>query len=262
MPMSNNKLKNLARDFMPARYQPPVKYLYHWLKSSLEPEMKILDQLVKKNDHVIDVGGNRGIYAYRFWKLGAKVEVFEPNLNCAPVLASWAKGKKNINVHPVALSNHSGTTCLHVPVDESGIQHDASGSIETNRSASVHDQEVELRVLDSYHFEGVNFIKIDVEGHESSVIEGAKQTIMSTKPSLLVEIEQRHNGTPILEVFNRILSFGYEGYFLQNGKLVSIDNFLLERDQSTQNMGSTAQRYINNFIFIDKNKIGDIQGLI
>lgn len=255
----NNKLKNLMRDFMPRQYQVPVKYYYNQLNSTLEPEMEILEYLVSKNDRVIDVSGNRGIYAYKFWKLGLRIEIFEPIINCASVLSAWAIGKKNVNVYPVAMSSDTGHKNLYIPVDDSGIEHDASGSVESNRFTSSRDYMVNLDILDNYHFEDVTLIKIDVEGHEYSVIEGATETIKSMKPSLLIEIEQRHSNRPVLEMFTKIINFGYEGYFFDEGKLVSIDKFELTRDQNYQNMGNSTQKYINNFIFLHKSKSNDLK---
>ena len=61
------------------RYQVPVKYWYNWVRGALEAEMNFIEVIVQKNDRVIDIGGNRGIYAYELWRRGALVEVFEPN---------------------------------------------------------------------------------------------------------------------------------------------------------------------------------------
>ncbi|MFT6372355.1 MAG: FkbM family methyltransferase [Gammaproteobacteria bacterium] len=257
-----NKFKTLLRDIIPQRLQVPVKYYFNRFSGGLEPEMEVLKYFVGKGDLVIDVGGNRGIYAYRFWKLSATVEVFEPNINCYHVLSSWVRSKARVNVHHAALSNLDGTALLHVPVDASGIEHDSSGSVETVESDSTQDQQVELRQLDGYHFEDVKFIKIDVEGHESSVIEGAAETIQSMKPSMLIEIEQRHNGMPVLEMFTKILKFGYQGYFLRKGKLVSIDDFELKRDQNPTKLSNSAEEYINNFIFIHKSKVNDFVNIL
>ena len=50
------------------------------------------------------------------------------------------------------------------------------------------------------------FIKIDVEGHELSVINGAKKTIKNLHPTLLIEIfELKH----IKEIYNLFSSQGY-----------------------------------------------------
>lgn len=260
----NNKLKNLLRDFLPRRYQVPVKFNYNRLKSRLEPELDILKALVSKNDLAIDVGGNRGIYAYKLWRLGVKVEVFEPNSDCACVLEAWADGKQGVNVHSVALSSQSGASLLHIPIDESGVEHSASASIEHTDFKNVRDQEVVLKTLDSFGFENVSLIKIDVEGHELGVIEGAKQTIASSKPALLVEIEQRHSSGPIEDTFEKITSFGYEGFFGEKDGLKPLKNFDVDQHQPRQAFETGKGVYINNFLFLHSSKIakGDYSALL
>lgn len=252
-----NKLKNLVRDLLPKNYQVPVKYFYGSLRGTLEDEMKLLKFLVRSHDHVIDIGGNRGIYAYQLWKLGTKVEVFEPNPTCARILSAWAVDKPTVNVHTVALSSHVGSANLHIPIDESGIEHDASASIENTGFLHARDQLVPLQTLDSYQFEDVSLIKIDVEGHEYSVIEGAEATIISSRPALLVEIEQRHNSRPIGEVFEKIIVFGYEGYFMMKGKLMPLKNFNVASNQSMEDFNNSTGVYINNFLFLHQSRLAE-----
>ncbi|MHB8474362.1 MAG: FkbM family methyltransferase [Gammaproteobacteria bacterium] len=255
--LSAHAIKPLVRDLLPVRYQVPVKYWYSWIRGSLEKEMAILGQLLGGRGRVIDVGGNRGIYAYRCWKLGARVEVFEPNPTCLRVLNAWAAGKPRVSVYPVALSNHSGTADLHIPVDESGVEHDASASIEHSGFAHARDQSVELKTLDSYGFNSVDLIKIDVEGHEDSVIDGALVTLASSMPTMLVEIEQRHSGRPVIEVFDKILRLGYLGFFMGINGLTPIEHFDPSRDQSMEKFGGVKGHYINNFVFLHQRRLAN-----
>lgn len=254
--MSKN-LKTLFRDLLPMRYQVPTKYWYGWVRRSLEVEMRFLELIVQNNDRVIDIGGNRGIYAYQLWRRGAKVEVFEPNPSCYRILEAWATDKPNVNVHAVALSSRAGAANLHIPIDGSGVEHDASASIEHSGFAHARDQLVPLQTLDSYQFEDVSLIKIDVEGHEYSVIEGAAKTIASSRPALLIEIEQRHIDRPIGEVFEKILEFGYQGFFMGMQKLTSLENFDVARHQSMENFGTAKDPYINNFLFLHRARLTD-----
>ncbi|MBB4004829.1 FkbM family methyltransferase [Aurantimonas endophytica] len=248
-------IKVMARDSMPRRFQVPAKYWFGVINRSVEAEMGLLEKLVRPGDHVIDVGANRGIYTYRLWRLGARVEVFEPNPACLGVLTSWAAGKPGIAVHPVALSSQAGSASLRVPVDEAGIAHDASGSIEHGGFANAREQDVSMRTLDSFGFTDIGFIKIDVEGHEHSVIEGAVATFAASRPALLVEIEQRHNSRTIADVFGQIASLGYDGYFLAAGKLTALKDFEACRDQAAERFGVANQTYVNNFLFLHRERV-------
>lgn len=87
-------LKIRIRNALPLRAQVPIKYWYDRVKGHTELEMALLPELVSSNSHVADIGANRGCYAYSLDKLGATVEVFEPNLDCLSVLRRWAETKK------------------------------------------------------------------------------------------------------------------------------------------------------------------------
>lgn len=244
-------LKYSARDALPKRYQVPIKYWYGVARGQLEPEMALLPYLVGKNSHVADIGGNRGTYAYRLQKLGARVEVFEPNPLCASILQNWARHIDHVDIHVIALSSTSGNATLHVPIDEHGVEHDASATVEAISEGRSHDIDVALRELDSFGLEDLDFIKIDTEGHESCVLAGGQKTIGASQPALLIEIEQRHNrDEPISAIFERISRLGYRGFFLRDRRLEPIEQFNVTRDQSASAFSKQAGNYFNNFVFL------------
>ena len=249
--------KTVLRDLLPVRYQVPAKYWYGAFRGGLEEEMKFLSLIIKPDDRVIDVGGNRGVYAYNLWRLGATVEVFEPNPTCLSVLTAWAKGKPTVRLHSVALSSHAGSANLHIPVDKLGVEHDASASIENTGFEQSRDELVALRTLDSFDFQRVSLIKIDVEGHEYSVLEGAEATIEASRPALLVEIEKRHSSRPIDDVFAKVQGFGYQGFFLDSGRITALENFDASHHQSMVNFNETKGIYINNFLFLHRDRIAN-----
>ena len=49
-----------------------------------------------------------------------------------------------------------------------------------------------MKTLDSFGFEKISFIKIDVEHHEDFVLEGGRETIRRCRPVMLVEIMGGH----------------------------------------------------------------------
>jgi FkbM family methyltransferase len=59
----------------------------------------------------------------------------------------------------------------------------------------------EARTIDSFGFSDVSLIKIDVEGHEASVLKGAEKTIMTHHPVIFIEVWDKNLGVirPMLE---------------------------------------------------------------
>lgn len=235
--------------------QVPVKYMINKWRSQLEAELQLLPFLVKRGDVVIDIGGNRGQYAYALWRLGSKVEVFEPNPLCARILMAWASSKDSVTVHPVGLSDKAGEAVLHIPVDEFGNEHDASASLGEEISTNTRDEKVQLSFLDSFRFDKVIFVKIDVEGHEYNVLQGGANFFYRQRPTILIEIEQRHNNRPMDEIFGLIQSWGYRGFFLKGRSLVNLERFEAKRDQKIDDFDNNSENYINNFLFLSEDNL-------
>ncbi len=250
------RIKTRVRDSLPGKLQVPVKYWYSRFTRTLEPEMALLPLLVARGDHAIDVGGNFGAYAFRLVRLGARVAVFEPNPLCSQALSLWAAAQSGVAVHPVALSSHAGDADLVIPVDAAGVEHDASASIESIRTVRGRHQRVPIRTLDSFGYRRTALIKIDVEGHEASVLDGALGTIAASQPAMIIEIEQRHLSRPIAAVFDQVRALGYRGYFLDAGQLRPIETFRLAVHQAA---GAGEAGYRNNFLFLaeDRLRAGD-----
>ncbi len=252
--MSNNHLidiiKYRVRQLFPKRFQVPLKFYFNALNNQLEQEFKLLRFIVKQGNTVVDIGGNRGAYAYALYKLGTKVHIFEPNVDCALVLSAWAKGKSSIEVHQLALSDKKGTGTLSVPIDEAGVIHDSSASLEKKNFQGFIQQEVNLSALDELDLGKVNFIKIDVEGHEFNVIKGAINTIKNHQPALLIEIEKRHLNRPFEDTFKVLEDLGYQVFFMENGILNPFRNFIISKHQPIASNLNTAEKYINNFLFL------------
>ncbi len=256
------RIKAAARDAIPAAWRVPAKYWHARITGTLEPEMALLVALVGRGERAIDVGGNFGAYAYALARLDARVEVFEPNPICLRALRAWAADRKRVAIHPFALSAIAGSAALAIPMEADGTEHDAAGSIEPGLGEHARLETVAVRTLDSFGFEDAALIKIDVEGHEAAVIEGALTTIAASSPALLVEIEQRHRVSPIGATFDRFAALGYRGYFLRDGVLLDLARFAVSRDQAATALGSAA--YVNNFLFLAEARVraGDYRAMV
>jgi FkbM family methyltransferase len=93
----------------------------------------------------------------------------------------------DIKIHEVALTNRNhGTIGIQDHPEHGGHNFAVYDSKQIKKSQ--HVVEVPARTIDSYNFDEVDAIKIDVEGSELYVIEGAKDTIDRCRPSVQVEI--------------------------------------------------------------------------
>jgi FkbM family methyltransferase len=95
----------------------------------------------------------------------------------------------DLTVHEVAATNrNTGTIDILDHTDHGGHNHVVLDSSSVKLRPSQNLVPVPARTIDSYNFEDVDAIKIDVEGSELLVIEGAKDTIDRCRPSVQVEI--------------------------------------------------------------------------
>jgi FkbM family methyltransferase len=233
--------KKLADLILPERIHLPLRYHYHKLMGNLDAEMLFVDKLLRQRRRFIDIGANGGIYSFHFSSSFNNVDAFEPQDEISHRLKSL--GKKSVVVHNVALSSVEGDLTFFVPLRDT-----SSASIEA-REGPCEERLIKVKRLDDYDFSDVDLIKVDVEGHEESVLAGGEGTIERNRPVLIVEIEQRHIKKPIEEVFRKPLSLGYDGFYLQNDELKSIDSFAYAVHQEPFLANLMDRRYVNNFVF-------------
>ena len=94
----------------------------------------------------------------------------------------------------MALSNKSGEEELHVPFSSKGFSNQGATLNYKKINGNSKSLFVKSRRLDEYEFSNVGFIKIDVEGYEPNVIEGAMETIKRCRPVITMECFKDHAG--------------------------------------------------------------------
>jgi FkbM family methyltransferase len=216
-----------------------------------EPELKILKSLVDPTKNSVDIGANKGVYTYFLSRLSAHVYAYEPNPELVKFLDRSVRS--NVTVREIALSNTDGQATLSIPVVNNFL-FDQLGSLEHNADpVNGKTYHVPLKRLDDLGHTNVGFMKIDVEGHEAAVIDGALNLLKEQRPILLIEVEQKHHpDRDINEIFTKVLTLGYDGFFLLNGELQSLSNFSKDNYQDIKNYqghASLGKTYICNFIF-------------
>lgn len=246
------------------RLSPSLGVRLRLLRKRLRHDMtlSVLRQLVRPGDQVFDIGAYRGVYTLELARLvGARgrvwaVEPFPPNV---AAMARAVGRRKSVVVCPWAASDHRGRQALAVPVHRG--RH--LGALATLGSVGVSTDAVEIDVRplddalsdDGHDARGVAFIRCDVVGHEASVLAGAAQTLRTSQPALLVEIEQRHQDSPVQGTFDLLQGHGYEGYFLRSSSLFPLESFDLERDQLSRVPAGFVpygmpEGYVHYFLFV------------
>ena len=222
---------------LPLAWRVPARYHALRMSGGIEQEVALLPTLVPENSIAVDVGANQGTYSYRLAGLARSVIAIEPIPFCAATIDAWAKGR-NVAVHCCGVSDVHGVLTLHVPT--------ANGRPISTRASFVRsgsddlDLAVPVVTLDSFDMADVGFIKIDVEGHELSVLKGAEATISRYRPTLLVEIDPIvQPPTQFAAVFNWLSERGYSSYHMSNNGLVPCDTSV-----------QTERPEVYNFIFI------------
>jgi FkbM family methyltransferase len=239
-----------------------MRFHYRRWIGVLEHEMSVALSYVRPGSTVADVGANDGMYAYALAAKAGRVEAFEPIPRCASVVEAYARGNPRISVHRVAISDSAGRLWLRIPV-RNGRTIDTEASLAAAPGAGGgggewEQREIEVRPLDSFGLTDLSLLKIDVEGHELEVIRGARETLARERPVLMVEIERRHlagRGRSMEEVFGEIASHGYTGWSAgEDGRMLSIGEFDVERDQVLTAVREPGEHYVNDFFWIPRER--------
>ena len=185
-------VQGLAPDYYKRRYW--RRRFYALRDTYHEQELYLAPFLCDKDKTSIDIGADTGIYAIHTIGVSRDCLAFEPRKQEAETLREMARFFViPVQVEAVALSANPGNASLRVLEKDPGrstIEH--GNALEDPDGSERSELTVITRRLDDYDLDAVGFIKIDVEGHELSVLHGATATIERCRPILLIEVEERH----------------------------------------------------------------------
>lgn len=162
------------------------------IEGDFEPLIVSLFQcLVNDGDIVLDVGANIGCTAILFGDLAQEVHAFEPSPTTFEFLQKniQRSGHKNIVAHKFGLGAEPGEfTLTFSPANRSG----GFVADQTKPSAGHVYETIAIRQMDevvnALNLPNVDFIKIDVEGFEGSVLRGGQQTLSAYRPVAVMEL--------------------------------------------------------------------------
>lgn len=236
--------------------------------SFVESEVAAVATGLGPGDVCFDVGAGFGLYTYVLaqW-VGPEGQVH--SLEPLPVprwvldLGVRCAGLSQVRVHAAAAGRRPGTAAMSLPHRNGTPVHGraflttgARGRA-SNREFPRHERlTVRVTTLDQvcsrFDVERVDFIKMDVEGAEPAVLDGASETLARDRPDLLLEVEDRHlarYGARADDLFGRLGELGYVGRVWRRGRWDEVDtvapghrNYLFSTSPAAVPPMSTSRR--------------------
>ena len=221
-----------------------------------ELESKIMEEKIEMGNIVVDVGANIGLHTLNMARIvgsTGQVFAFEPDPSNFEILKKNVKinNYKNIILEQKAVGDKHGRTTLYQS------DHPGKHRIFPQTEQAKSQVQVELTNLDNYFdsdmIDKINFIKIDVEGLEFSVLKGMKNILKNSKKiKILFEFMPENTmevGFTPIELLNYLTSNDFKLYCMDNKtkKLLHVSN-----NEEIVKLCSTTDNTISRNLFCEK----------
>jgi FkbM family methyltransferase len=181
-------------------------------------ESEAIRQRVGPGDVALDVGANTGYVTLLLAKCcgeAGRVHCFEPTTY------AYDRMMRNVASNP-ALEGRIRANKLGLlasPV----VREEALESRFSERVLAHSEPElIRFTTIDSYcaenGIEHVNFMKVDVDGHDFNVVQGARHVLTTNHPILLLELNERGlsaHGASVAAYVSLLMEYGYEQCVVQ-----------------------------------------------
>lgn len=196
---------------------------------------KIFKKILNDDSNCIDVGCHKGeiLDLILNYSPNGIHYGFEPIPVLFEDLKLKYKDQKNCIISPIAASNQKGQSSFNYVVSNpsySGLKKRSyDKKDETDKQISVQTERLDSLIPKEVN---IDLIKIDVEGGEMLVLEGAKDLLSNNKPHVIFEHglgASDHYNTGPNEIFNYFESLGYEIFtlneFLSSKNALDLEGF-------------------------------------
>lgn len=220
-----------------------------------------------KSSIFLDIGSNNGISSLGFRKLGFinQIYMFEPNKFINKKFLLKFKQKKNYKVFNFGLSNLNCSKSIYYPFIGNYCLH-YFGSFDKNyitnsikltspkyaKKIIIKKSKLRLKKFDSLNIKKkIDFIKIDVEGHDYFVLQGMKRAIKKNLPIILVEFNKEN----FKKIYNFLSYYNAYIFLFSHKKFIKID--LKKNNEYPTQLARSKKNdllSIRNVFFVPKNK--------
>ena len=196
-------------------YKPTQRSIY--FEGMYEKEnLKIIINSIRNDSVFVDVGAHIGYYSNIIGRklLNGRVICFEPSKE------NYSRLVKNIKLNdlqdivkafPLALSDKNEIKTLFL-----NQFNDGGNSLEKSTHEAFSEENINCIRFDDFcevKYSNIDFIKIDVEGHQMKVLNGMKNTILRFHPTFLIEAQTKNEQD---EIINFLKQFGYNKFHLNS----------------------------------------------
>ncbi len=194
--------------------------LHSWLDTfKTVSEAIVCDQYhaqksIKEDSVVIDAGANIGAFSVFAAHLAPKGRIycFEPTPETFAILQKNTREYPHITLFPMALGETKKNIDLIINEGAQAANTLADSGMLDSHSAKHFGRRVSVRVttIDALGLERVDFIKMDAEGYEKQIIEGARHTIKTCSPLMSLSAYHRPGDKKDIPALVRSIDPGYK----------------------------------------------------
>ena len=137
---------------------------------------------------ILDIGANIGYNTLMASDYGP-VHSFEPLFHeIVQKNVEQNSVMKHVNVHPYALGDKNETSVIYIVKPSNGSVNYGGCSLYPSICHESEGVSIEVKRLDDVYTGHASFVKMDVEGHEYQILQGATELLKKHRPILLIEI--------------------------------------------------------------------------
>ena len=198
-------------------------YILYEQNDWFEDEIKFIREFIKPGMHALDIGANYGLYTLAIANIvgdKGKVWAFEPTASTFSCLENSVNENAftNVELFQLGLSNRTGSAQFYTG------QNAELNSLSQESLPSGNAEIIELTTLDHCldrcGWTDLDFIKLDAEGEEVNILNGAEKLLSTLSPLIMFEL--KHGSSVNIALVSKFRSLGYDTYRLIPGMNVLV----------------------------------------